>query len=470
MNAHRTDGLRVPPQNIEAEQAVLGGLLLAPETLPEVKDIIQPGDFYRRDHKLIYEAILELDEKGKARDSLTVGEWFESNGHLGMVENGAYLVELATTTPSAANVREYAKIVADKSTLRTLADAGTQIVNDVFANDGREADDLVAEAAARVSTLTLRTAREGGLIYVRSGLKDAFQEMEDRNAGTIPLGLGCPWRNVGRRVPGLEDGDLWVVAGRPSMGKTAFGMEWADYAACQGRNVAVFSLEMSRRQLTNRLISLRAGVNLSHMRKHNGLTEPDRDEITRAMRELRDMNIAIDDRSGLTIDQLKSRALRMHAKVPEGVGLVVVDYLQLMAGTGREERRDQEISRISRGLKDLAKKLNCPVIALSQLNRSVESRTDKRPMMSDLKESGAIEQDADGIIFLYRDDYYTKHLCGAPGVAEAIIAKQRNGPTGTAYLTHHLECSHFGDYTGGRPDYSAKRAVNPSGDMDGFEE
>lgn len=465
----RVEQLRIPPQSIEAEQAVLGGLMLAGEEgWTRVSDLLSAEDFYRRDHQMIWRAIDELQEKKRPFDSVTMGDWFEAQGLIDQVAGGAYLVELSSTTPSAANIRAYAEIVADKALLRRFIEAGTDIVNDGFQPNGRETSEIVASGVAKVSQLSVQSSREGGLRMVRSGVNEAFDEIVARNEGSIDVGLPPPWLNVRHMLPGLEDTDLCVVAARPGMGKTVVGVEWADFAAVQGRNVALFTLEMSRKQLITRMMSRRARVDSRLMRQKHGLSDEEWSRLSRAASEIRALPLAIDDAASLKIDALRARASRMHAKVPGGLGLIVVDYLQLIEGSsGREDQRQAEITKISRGLKLMAKDLRCPVIALSQLNRSLETRTDKRPVMADLRESGAIEQDADVIMFVYRDDYYTKDECGAPGVAEIIIGKQRNGPTGTAYLRHHLESSYFEDYHGPKPVYSKKGKGAKS---DGFDD
>jgi replicative DNA helicase len=453
---HRVEQLRIPPQSVEAEQAVLGALMLAPESLNEVADLLTHEDFYRRDHQLIWKAIVELAEKGKPYDAVTLGEWFDAQGLGEQVAGGAYLVELASTTPSAANIRAYAEIVADKALLRAGIEVGTEFVNSCFQPDGRESQEIIANSAGQLAQLTARGPQATtGLRPVRGQLAGAWADLERRYSGGVN-GLVLPWPNVARLVPALEPTDFMLIAGRPSMGKTILGMEVADEAAASGRNVAVFSLEMSTDQLITRMLSRRARVPMDRMRAAQGLQDEDWSRLAEATRAMRDLPLAIDDSAGATIGALSARAQRMHAKVPGGLGLVVVDYLQLIEGEGRrDEKRNDEITKISRGLKLLAKRLRCPVIALSQLNRGLETRTDKRPVMSDLRESGALEQDADVIAFVYRDDYYTKEASGAPGVAEVIIGKNRNGPTGTAYLTHDLPCSRFEHYQG-RPSYAPK--------------
>lgn len=470
----RIEHLRIPPHDISAEQAVLGGLMLAAcagvdaqeRAWADVADILAAEDFYRRDHQLIFTAIRERHATQDPFDPIVLGEWFASQGLSGEVAGGAYLSELCGSTASAANIKAYASIVRDKSLLRKLIDVGSGIVGAGFDPDGRSAEDVVAKSAAQVAALTQR-ATTAGLRPIHGTVDEAWNEIVARDAGEITVGLTPPWSNVRQKLPGLEDTDLCVIAGRPGMGKTVIGLEFADHAAEQGRNVAIFSLEMSAKQLTTRMISRRARVDAQKLRTQGGMSDADWREVSRASSEVRALPIAIDDSGNLTIDALCARATRMHAKVQGGLGLVMIDYLQLIDGTGKEDRRHDEIARISRRLKQLAKDLRCPVLALSQLNRSVEARTDKRPAMSDLRESGAIEQDADVICFIYRDDYYSKDACGAPGVAEFIIGKQRNGPTGVAYLRHHLECSRFDDYHGPKPVY-AKRFSK--GGSDGFDD
>lgn len=473
MSRHElADQLRIPPQSIEAEQAVLGGLMLAPEAWDQVADVLTDASFYRQDHALIWRAIDALQGKKKPFDAVTLGEWFESMGLAEQVAGGAYLIELASTTPSAANIRAYAEIVADKFALRRLIDLGTEVVNNGFQPNGREPSELIAEAASRFNQFSAAGASSGGLRFIRNHLSDAWDEISARYEGTADPGLPPPWENVADLLPGLEDTDLMLIAARPGMGKTVAGMEFADHAATMGRNVAVFSLEMSASQLTQRLICRRTGIDGNKLRKQGALDEEDWPLLTQSMRDLKTLPLAIDDTASVTIDALSARARRMHSKTDGGLGLIVVDYVQLISGPGRGEKRHEELTEISRGLKLLAKDLRCPVIGLSQLNRSLETRTDKRPMMADLRESGALEQDADIIAFLYRDDYYTKDRSGAPGIAEFIIAKQRNGPTGTAYLRHELSMSRFADHKGPRPDYKLASGGQKSSEegFDGFDD
>lgn len=466
--------LRVPPQSIEAEQNVLGGLMLAAcggiesqeRAWANVADLVTVEDFYRRDHQQIFRAISERQGAQIPFDPIVLGDWFASQASAELVAGGTYLVELCNGVASSANIRAYADIVRKMSIFRQLIEVGSGIVGDGFQPDGRSPDDVVASAAARVIALTQRNTSDG-LRPIHRAVDEAWNALIARDSGELPKGMPLPWQNLQAKIPGLDDTDLLILAARPSMGKTAAAMEIADDAASGGRNVAVFSLEMSAAQLTTRLISRRARVDAQLLRSPRDMTSEQWEAVNRARSEVRVLPIAIDDSAGLNIDALCARATRMHAKVKGGLGLIVIDYLQLIEGTGKEDRRHDEVARISRRLKQLAKDLRCPVIALSQLNRSLESRNDKRPIMADLRESGAIEQDADIIVFIYRDDYYTKDACGAPGISEFIIGKQRNGPTGVAYLEHHLECSYFDDYHGPKPNYQLKAAKSDS--ADGFD-
>ena len=452
----RIEQLRIPPQSVEAEQAVLGGLMLAPDALVNVVELLTEADFYRRDHQLIYRAVLELAEKKRPFDAVTLGEWFESNGLAELVAGGAYLIELASTTPSAANIRAYAEIVRDKGVLRQLIDFGTDAVNAGFQPEGRNSEEILGAASAKLAAICDGQRSDGGLVMIGGHLKRTYNAMVERHQGTGAKLLPMPWPNVRDRLPGLEATDLMVLAGRPGMGKTVGGLELAAATAEAGKHVAVFSLEMLATQLTQRLISRDTGIPYSRMRMQGELTDDEWEAIGHAMRRFKELPLAIDDSSPMTIQRLRARALRMQTKVKGNIGLVVVDYLQLMEGQGgRDERRNDVVSDISRGLKNLAKELGAPVCALSQLNRKVEERPNKRPVMSDLRESGAIEQDADVIAFLYREDYYNPETA-APGVSEFILGKNRHGPVGTAYLTHDLPCSRFRHYEG-RPRYTAPK-------------
>ncbi|MFD0738100.1 replicative DNA helicase [Lysobacter koreensis] len=437
----RIDQLRVPPQSIEAEQAVLGGLMLAPDAYDRVADQLTDRDFYRRDHQLIYRAIRELAEKNKPFDAVTLGEWFESIGESEQVAGGAYLIELASTTPSAANIVAYAEIVRDKAVLRQLIEVGTGIVNDGFQPDGRDSSEILSAAEQQVFAIAEAGARgRTDFTPVNKALSEAFDVLQTRyaNGGTV-TGLPTGYTEFDEMTAGLQPTDLLILAARPAMGKTTLALNMAEHAAIRTKKaVAVFSMEMSASQLALRLISSNGRVNAQRLRSGQ-LEDEDWSRVTSAIRMLRDAKIFIDDTPGLSPDVLRAKARRL--KREHDLGLIVIDYLQLMAVPGNNENRATEISEISRSLKHLAKELNVPVIALSQLNRSLESRADKRPVMADLRESGAIEQDADVIVFIYRDDYYNKENSPDKGLAEVIIGKQRNGPTGS------IKLKFFGEYT-----------------------
>jgi replicative DNA helicase len=435
------DQLRVPPQSVEAEQAVLGGLMLAPDAWDRIADRITDSDFYRRDHHLIYRAIRELAEKNRPYDAVTLGEWFESMGLSEQVAGGAYLIELAATTPSAANIAAYADIVRDKAILRQLIDVGTDIVNNGFQPDGRDSAEILEEAEREV--LAIAQANSTGkqdFTPVTQALAEAFDVLQTRYAnGDGVTGLSTGYTELDMMTAGLQKTDLIILAARPAMGKTTLALNMAEYAAFRSKlPVAVFSMEMSASQLAMRLISSVGRVNAQRLRTGQ-LEDEDWSRVTSAIRQLREAKIFIDDEPGLSPVKLAAKARRL--KREHGLGLIVIDYLQLMSVPGNSENRATEISEISRSLKGLAKELQVPVIALSQLNRSLETRTDKRPVMADLRESGAIEQDADMIMFIYRDDYYNKENSPDKGLAEVIIGKQRSGPTGS------LKLKFFGEYT-----------------------
>ncbi|MFT3762804.1 MAG: replicative DNA helicase [Pseudoxanthomonas sp.] len=436
----RIEHLRVPPHSIEAEQAVLGGLMLDPQAFDRIGDKLAANDFYRRDHQLIWRAIAELSEKSRPCDAVTLGEWFDSQGLSEQVAGGAYLIELASNTPSAANIAAYAEIVRDKAVMRQLIEVGTGIVNDGFQPEGRDSAELLASAEQKVFAIAEAGARgRSDFTAVNTALKEAFDVLQDRfnNGGSI-TGLPTGYTEFDEMTAGLQPTDLLILAARPSMGKTTLALNMAEYAAFKSKKaVAVFSMEMSASQLAMRLMSSVGRVNATRLRTGQ-LEDEDWSRVTSAIRLLKETRIFIDDTPALSPDVLRSKARRL--KREHDLGLIVIDYLQLMAVPGNSENRATEISEISRSLKALAKELNVPVIALSQLNRSLETRTDKRPVMADLRESGAIEQDADVIVFIYRDEYYNKESADK-GLAEVIIGKQRNGPTGS------IKLKFFGEYT-----------------------
>jgi len=436
----KIDALRLPPQSVEAEQAVIGGLMLSPDALNQLGDLLAEHDFYRRDHRLMFRAIVELSGKNKPFDVVTLGEWFEANGLSEQVGGTGYLIELASTTPSAANIKAYAEIVREKSVLRQLIEAGTEIVNDGFRPEGREVPELLAKAEQSVFRIAEQGARgRKAFVPVKTAVLEAFKLLQDRfeNQGTV-TGLPTGFHDFDELTAGLQPSDLIILAARPAMGKTTLALNIAEYAALKTKKaVGVYSMEMSASQLAFRLMSSIGRINANRLRTGQ-LEDEDWSRVTMATKMLSESKIFIDDTPALTPQELAFRARRL--KREHDLGLIVIDYLQLMQVTGSGDNRANEIAEISRSLKALAKELNIPVIALSQLNRSLESRTDKRPVMSDLRESGGIEQDADIILFIYRDEYYHKDSQDK-GLAEIIISKHRNGPTGM------LKLKFFGEYT-----------------------
>lgn len=433
--------LRVPPHSIEAESSVLGGLLLDNASFDRVADLLSESDFYRLEHRLIFDSICKLINAGKPADVVTVREHLDRAGKAEEAGDFAYLNALAQYVPSAGNIRRYAEIVRERSILRKLVAAGDEIASSAFNLQGRTVAQVLDLAEQKVMGIGEEGAKINEGFQSMDALVvqtlDRIQELADNPRGEL-TGTATGFYDLDRMTAGLQPGDLIVLAARPSMGKTALAINIAEHVSLnEGLPVAVFSMEMGAAQLAVRIIGSIGKINQSHMR--TGQLESDEwQRMTEAIEKLRNVELHIDETGGLTVGELRANARRLARKCGK-LGLLVVDYLQLMSGAGSDENRATELGEITRGLKQMAKELHCPVIALSQLNRSVESRQDKRPVMSDLRESGAIEQDADIIMFIYRDEYYTKEACREPGVAEIIIAKQRNGPTGTvklAFLKH----------------------------------
>ena len=434
----QVEAARVPPQSLEAEQSVLGGLLLDNTAWDKVGDVLTGQDFYRADHRLIFQHIGELIEHSKPADALTVAESLERSGKLAEIGGNAYLGSLAANTPSAANIRRYAEIVRERSIMRNLAAVGVEIADSAYNPAGRDARALVDEAESRVFQIAEAGAKSGqGFVKIDPLLTETVERIDmlynRENKGDI-IGLATGFTDLDRMTSGLHAGELAIIAARPSMGKTALVMNIVEHVALELKKaVAVFSMEMSGAQLAMRMIGS-VGKFDQHELRTGTFKDDDWSRLVDSVGRLNEAQIYIDDGSGLNALEVRSRARRLHRQCG-GLSLLVVDYLQLMsASTGREENRATEIAEISRSLKGLAKDLKIPVIALSQLNRSVESRQDKHPMMSDLRESGAIEQDADLILFIYRDEVYNQDT-QKRGVAEIIVAKQRNGPTGSFNLT-----------------------------------
>ncbi len=425
--------VRRPPQSISSEQSILGGLMIDNNALDSIVDLVQPKDFCRRDHQLIYEHIVEMIQKGRPADVLTVTESLRDAGLENEMGGFVYLNELVNNTPSAANIRRYAEIVRDKAILRQLITAGDKMVSSALSPEGRETSQILDEAEREVLAINEQNSRgKRGFQSMQLLVKDVSQRLIDiyqnqRDSDVTGVPTGYP--NLDRELAGLQRGDLIIIAGRPSMGKTSFAINIAENIGVkQELPVAVFSLEMGGDQLAQRLISSVANIDAQKLRKAR-LADEEWAAFSKAVHRLEKKPIYIDDTPALMISELSSRARRLMNQTGP-LGLIVVDYIQLMTGRAGSDNRSTELSEISRGLKALAKELNCPVIVLSQLNRSLEQRADRRPIMSDLRESGAIEQDADVIMFIYRDVVYNKDTPDK-NLAEIIIAKQRNGPIGT---------------------------------------
>jgi replicative DNA helicase len=447
------DSLKLPPNSVEAEQSVLGGLLLENEALDKIADVLSEVDFYRHDHRLIYHHICKLIEQSRPADIVTVAESLENSAELSSVGGIAYLGALAQNTPTAANIRRYAEIVRERSVMRKLVEVGSGIAESAYNPQGRDAQQLLDEAEAKIFKIAESGNRSSqGFVDMKSLLPavadriDYLYQRENQGAVTgVPTGFD----DLDERTSGFQPGDLIIVAGRPSMGKTAFSLNIAENVALDTKlPVAVFSMEMGATQLATRMIGSVGRLDQHRMRNGN-LEDDDWVRLTTALGKLNDAPIYIDEGAGLSSFDVRARARRLHRQCGK-LGLIVVDYLQLMAGTsGRaSENRATEISEISRSLKSLAKELDVPVVALSQLNRSVEQRPDKRPVMSDLRESGAIEQDADLILFIYRDEVYNPDS-EDKGTAEIIIAKQRNGPIGRVRLTFLGQHTRFENFVSG---------------------
>jgi replicative DNA helicase len=445
--------LRVPPHSNEAESSVLGGLLLDNGAWDRVGDLLVDSDFYRYEHRLVYAAIGALINSARPADVITVHEHLRNQGKADEVGGLPYLNALAQYVPSASNIRRYAEIVRERAILRKLVTASDEISTTAFNPQGKPVDRILDEAEQKIFNIGEEGSRmKQGFQSMDSlvvQLLDRVQEMAD-NPNDI-TGVPTGFHDLDRMTSGFQAGDMIVLAARPSMGKTAFAINIAEHVALnEGLPVAVFSMEMGAAQLAVRIVGSIGRIDQGHLRTGK-LSDEEWPRLTEAIEKLRTVSLHIDESPGLSSSELRANARRL-ARQCGKLGLIVVDYLQLMSGSSSDgENRATELGEISRGLKMLAKELQCPVIALSQLNRSVETRTDKRPMMSDLRESGAIEQDADIIMFIYRDDYYNKDS-REPGVAEIIIGKQRNGPTGTVKLAFLKPLTRFESLASGAGD------------------
>jgi len=447
--------LRIPPHSQEAESSVLGGLLLDNNSWDKVADLLVEADFYRYEHRLVFASITSLVNANRPADVITVFEQMQSQGKADEIGGLAYLNSLAQYVPSSANIRRYAEIVRERSILRKLVSVSDEIATSALNTNGRPVTNILDEAEQKIFSIGEEGSR------MRQGfqsmdklvvqLLDRVEEMS-QNPNDI-TGVPTGFFDLDRMTSGMQAGDLLVLAARPSMGKTALAINIAEHVALQeDLPVAVFSMEMGASQLAIRIVGSIGRIDQGRLRTGK-LIDDEWPRLSDAIERLKTVSLSIDETPGLTTSELRASARRL-ARSCGKLGLVVVDYLQLMSGSGGGdgENRATELGEISRGLKMLAKELQCPVIALSQLNRGVEQRTDKRPMMSDLRESGAIEQDADVIMFIYRDDYYNKDSKD-PGVAEIIIAKQRNGPTGMVKLTFLKPITKFESYAGASSDY-----------------
>lgn len=431
--------MRVPPQNLEAEQAVLGAMMLEPESGSSVFEMLQPEDFYRDNHRLIFSAIRDLFEKGDPVDLVSVAEVLRQQGRLEQVGGIATISEIARSVPSAANVEYYAKLVTEKALLRQLIRASSSILERGY-EPGEEARNLLEEAERLILDLSKRRVNDGFSI-IRDILLETFEKIEFlySNKGSL-TGVPTFFTELDRITSGWQPTDLVVIAARPSMGKTALALNMAQNAAVRAKvPVGIFSMEMSKEQLVQRMLCGEAMVDQQRVRTGE-LLDTDWPKLTRAVGPLSDAPIFIDDTVGITLSELRSKARRL--KMEHNLGMIVIDYLQLLSIGKKTESRQQEVAQISRTLKGIARELKVPVIALSQLNRGVEQRQDKRPIMSDLLESGAIEADADVISFIYRDEYYHSES-EKKGIAEIIIAKHRNGPVGTVDLGFLKEYTKF---------------------------
>jgi replicative DNA helicase len=437
--------LRIPPHSMEAESSVLGSLLLDNGAWDRVADLLTDTDFYRYEHALIYAAISALVNASRPADVITVHEQLHNQGKADEVGGLVYLNSLAQYVPSAGNIRRYAEIVRERSILRKLVRASDEISTSAFNTEGKPVDKILDEAEQRILNIGEEGSRmkQGfqGMDSLVVQLLDRVQEMAD-NPNDI-TGVPTGFYDLDRMTSGFQAGDMIVLAARPSMGKTALAINIAEHVALnEGLPVAVFSMEMGASQLAVRIVGSIGRIDQTHLRTGK-LTDEEWPRLTEAIEKLRNVSLHIDESPGLSASELRANARRLSRQCGK-LGLIVVDYLQLMSVSASmsDENRATAVGEISRGLKMLAKELQCPVLALSQLSRGVESRTDKRPMMSDLRESGAIEQDADVIMFIYRDDYYNKDS-KEPGVTEIIISKQRNGPTGTVKLAFIKQLTKF---------------------------
>ncbi len=432
---------KLPPQSIESEQSVLGSILIDNDVIHKVVEILSPQDFYKENHQKIYEAMLSLYERGEPLDLITLSDELKRNKVLDKVGGVAYLVQLTEAVPTSANVLNYARIVKEKSLLRNLISAATEIISECYREE-EEIEDLLDRAEQLIFSISEFRVKPS-FYPIKDVLKETFKIIERLyERKELVTGVPSGFKDLDRLTSGFQPSDLIIVAGRPSMGKTAFCLNIAQYAAIHARvPTAIFSMEMSKEQVAMRMLCSEAKVNASKVRS-GFLSEAELQRLTLAASILSDSPLVIDDTPALSVLELRAKARRLKREI--ALGLVIIDYLQLMRGRSSTERREQEISEISRSLKALAKELQIPVIAISQLSRRAEDRPGRRPQLADLRESGAIEQDADLILFIYRDEVYNPNS-PKKGIAEIIIGKQRNGPTGTVELAYVPELTAFKD-------------------------
>ena len=436
---------RLPPQSLEAEQAVLGAIILEGESITKAIEILSSDDFYREAHRKIYLAMLELFDKNEPIDLITITEHLKDKGELEEVGGLSYLSTLATVVPTSANIRYHAKLVREKALLRSLIRACTEIATKIY-EEPEDAEEMIDYAERLIFEISEKRTNTN-FYQMKDVVKQTFriiESMYERKA--VITGVPSGFKDLDELTSGFQPGDLIIIGGRPGMGKTAFSLNIAQHVGVElGEPVAFFSLEMSKEQIVMRLLSSLAMVNASALRK-GFISKRDWERLTDSAVRLSEAPIYIDDSSQMSVLEIRAKARRL--KMEKGkLSLIIIDYLQLMRSRTAYDRREQEISEISRSLKAMAKELKVPVIALSQLNRSVEKTTDRRPTLANLRESGAIEQDADVIIFLYRDEVYNKKNPANKGKAEVIVAKQRNGPTDTVYLTFLSDYTRFLDFT-----------------------
>ena len=435
------DVSRIPPHSVESEQSILGSIILDKDAMITVSETINSGDFYKEAHKIIYESMLRLNSNNEPIDLITLIEELRKEGHLDNVGGISYLTSLSTIVPTTSNVKYYANIVKEKSVMRQLIKASNEIINLGYGGS-TDVQEILDKAEKNIFDISQEKSGDE-IKPINLVLQDAYDMIESLYTNKSEVtGITTGFADLNKKINGLQRTDLILVAARPAMGKTAFSLNLVQNAALKGdASVAVFSLEMSKEQLVQRMLSAQSNVELSKI-KTGTLGESDWPRIIDAMAVLSESNIFIDDTPGIKISEIRSKCRRL--KIEKGLDLILIDYLQLMEGEGKNENRQQEIAKISRSLKILAKELNCPVVALSQLSRSPELRKDHRPILSDLRESGSIEQDADIVMFLYRDEYYHDDS-EKKNIGEVIVAKNRHGETGTVELVWFGQVQKFAD-------------------------